>query len=145
MSALMWATTTKEAFYVLNALIIAAVAADPPTSIEGWLLVIVSEYYQGVALPGLGAAQKKTEEVNRQENEKTRKLVQETHDAVMNELAEIRAMHEEHSEELAEIKAMHEAQVDELAELKELHRDLNERYDNLVRALEMVVRGGESV
>ncbi|MFB5192745.1 hypothetical protein [Alicyclobacillus fastidiosus] len=129
MSGLVWATTTKQAFYALNLLVIAAVLANPPTSIQGWLLVIVSEYYQGVALPGLGAAQKKVEEATKKENEQTRKLLQETHDAVMDELAEIRSMHE--------------AQVDELAELKEVHQDLLLKYERLARAIEALV--GESL
>lgn len=78
-NSLLWATSTKSAFYCLTLLIIFAVIMSPPTNIQGWLLVIVSEFYQGVALPGLGAAQKA-------EAEETRKLLQETHDMVMSEL-----------------------------------------------------------
>lgn len=127
MSALEWATSTKGAFYALNVLIIAAVIANPPTTIQGWLLVIVSEYYQGVALPGLGAGTKKTEAANKEENEKTRQLLQETHDAAIAEIAQLREIHE--------------ANAQELAEIKEIHRELHERYDRLVQVLETMFGG----
>lgn len=87
-AGLQWATSTKEAFYALNILIIVAVIVHPPTTIQGWLLLVVSEYYQGVALPGLGSA-------SRKEGNATRAVQQETHDTVMKEFAEIKQMHEE--------------------------------------------------
>lgn len=79
MKALEWATTTKGAFWALFLLIVTAQVIKPPQDIQAWLLVLVSEFYQGVALPGLGASQKA-------EAEETRRVLQETHDAVMQEL-----------------------------------------------------------
>ena len=83
MKALNWATSTKDAFYILSILIIAAVFVSPPNNLQGWLLVIVTEFYQGVALPGIGAAARK-------EGEETRRLLQETHDTVMAEVSELK-------------------------------------------------------
>lgn len=97
MSALEWATSTKGAFYCLVLLIVAANIINPPADLQAWLLVIVSEFYQGVALPGLGAAQ-------RAEAEETRRLLQETHDSVMAALEEVKATHAAEAEEIAELK-----------------------------------------
>lgn len=97
-SSLLWATSTKSAFYALTVLIIFAVIMSPPTNIQGWLLVIVSEFYQGVALPGLGAAQKA-------EAEETRKLLQETHDVVLEEL---KLLKQEHIELQELVRELHE-------------------------------------
>ena len=119
-ASLLWATSTKPAFYALSALVILAVIISPPTTIQGWLLVLVSEYYQGVALPGLGAASKLSELAAKQEGALTRQLLQETHDAAMAEFTEIKRIHREHAKELAEIKAMH----------KELHQFLATKQPN---------------
>ena len=129
MSALLWATSTKGAFYALNVLIFIAVIISPPMNIQGWLLVVVSEYYQGVALPGLGAAQKKTEASTRIQNELTRKLLQETHDAVMAELADVKAMHEDQTKELAELRSAHN-------EITALVRSMSEDRQHIVQYLE---------
>lgn len=120
MAALAWATSTKAAFYALNILIFTAVIVNPPASIQGWLLVIVSEYYQGVALPGLGSASKRAEEAAKQEGAVTRKLLQETHDAALKEFAELKEMHLAQAYELAEIKAMHKEVHEQNAALREI-------------------------
>lgn len=97
MRALEWATTTKGAFWALFVLIIVANSINPPKDLQAWLLVLVSEFYQGVALPGLGSQQKA-------EAEETRKLLQETHDVVMQELTAMKEMHDSNIQEMAEIK-----------------------------------------
>lgn len=99
MGFLFWATSTKKAAYTLSGVIILAVILDPPKTIQAALLVVVSEYYQGVALPAIGAASKRAEEAAKREGEITRKLLQETHDAAMAEFKEIRQMHDELREE----------------------------------------------
>ncbi|MCM2535294.1 hypothetical protein NDK43_26825 [Neobacillus pocheonensis] len=48
-------------------------------------------------MPGLGASQKA-------EAEETRKLLQETHDVVMPQLAEMKEMHDSNIQEMAKIK-----------------------------------------
>ena len=105
--ALTWATTTKSAFYALNVLILIAVVVSPPTTIQGWLLVIVSEYYQGVALPGLGAATKRSEDTAKRESVESRKLLQETHDNVMRELDDMKKRHALQETMLQELVALH--------------------------------------
>lgn len=119
MQGLSWATSTKTAFYALTVLIIVAVAVNPPTTIQGWLLVAVSEFYQGVALPGLGSASKRAEDAAKHEGEITRKLLQETHDAAMSEFREIRQMHEELREENRQLRGL-------VAEMRQTHIGLVE-------------------
>lgn len=96
---LLWATSSKKAAWILTGLIAAAVVADPPKSLQALLLVVISEYYQGVALPAIGAA-------SAREGESTRKLLQETHDTAMAEMAEVKAMHVEVHEKLDRILAI---------------------------------------
>lgn len=83
MSFLNWSTSTKSACYILSLIIIISVIINPPSNLQGWLLVVVSIYYQGVALSALGSQQK-------DESTETRKLLQETHDEVLVELQELK-------------------------------------------------------
>lgn len=92
-----WATSTKGALYLLIGLIIITNIISPPADLPALMLIIISEFYQGTALPALGVSQKA-------EAEKTRLLLQETHDMVMQEMAEIKEIHEGNQQELAEIK-----------------------------------------
>ncbi len=79
-SGLLWSTSTKAAFYSLTILIIIATILSPPLGVQAWLLLIVSIYYQGVALPGVGYAGKQAEKAANLQGEMTRKLLQDTHD-----------------------------------------------------------------
>jgi hypothetical protein len=97
MRSLEWATTSMGAFWFLFFLIIVANAINPPKDVQTFLLVLVSEFYQGIALPGLGASQKA-------EAEETRRLLQETHDYVMQELTEIKETRAAEMEEIKELK-----------------------------------------
>lgn len=97
-AGLSWATSTKGAMYILTALIWTSAIINPPTSIYTWLVLVVSVYYQGVALPGLGYQQAA-------ESKATRQLMLD--------------INEEEKEEIADIKEM-------LAEIKEMHQELNE-------------------
>jgi hypothetical protein len=121
MAGLSWATSTKAAFYALTALIIVAVAVNPPTTIQGWLLVAVSEFYQGVALPGLGSASKRAEEAAKHEGAVTRKLLQETHDTTLNEFQTLK-------DTVAELKQMHREQ-------QESYRQRDEKLDRILTLL----------
>lgn len=91
------ATSTRAALYILIVMVLIANIKQPPTDLAAFMLVVVSEFYQGSALPALGISQKT-------EATKTRTLLQETHDMVMQEMAEIRKIHEGNQQELAEIK-----------------------------------------
>lgn len=119
MAALVWATTTKSAFYVLNFLVLTAVFLQPPKDIEGILLVVVSIYYQGVALPGLGSSQKA-------EGELTRKTQQETHDVVMQELETMQKNQETNAQMLVTLQETHEEELQEITELKQMQDNLAE-------------------
>lgn len=100
-----WATSSKGAMYLLTAAIWVSVALNPPTSIYTWLIVIVSVYYQGVALPGLGYQTKS-------ESAETRQLMVDIHKENLEELTETKEM-------LMEIKEMHQELTEILQELKE--------------------------
>lgn len=97
-SGLTWATSSKGAMYTLTAAIWISVALNPPKTIYEWLIVIVSVFYQGVALPGLGYQ-------TNAEGKETRQLML--------------TNHQENQEELADIKEMQE-------ELKEMHQELKD-------------------
>lgn len=91
-----WATSTKGACYIMSILIWVAVLKDPPKTLKDWLLIIVTVYYQGVALSALGSRQKA-------EAEETRRLLQETHDNIIKTLNEIKQTHDEETEEMVEL------------------------------------------
>lgn len=97
-AALSWATSSKGAMYILTFAIWTAVALNPPKNIYEWLIVIVSVYYQGVALPGLGYQTKF-------EGKDTRQLMVD--------------IQKENLEEIADLKVM-------MVEIKEMHKELNE-------------------
>lgn len=107
-----WATSTKGAMYILTAAIWISVALNPPTSIYAWLIVIVSVYYQGVALPGLGYQTKF-------ENSETRQLMLDIHNENQEELADQRQMHEETQQMVAEIREMHQELSEILKQLQQ--------------------------
>lgn len=92
-------------FYVLNILIIISVILQPPTTVEGWLLVAVSVYFQGVALPVLSF-------VSNFQGDRLEKKVDETFSLLM--------------EEFNELKKTHELVLDELRELKEVKEEVDE-------------------
>jgi hypothetical protein len=97
MQALEWATTTKGAFWSLFFLIVIANALNPPKDVQTLLLIMVSEFYQGVALPGLGAQQKK-------EGEETRGLMLQIHEEELQEIAVLKEMHDNLNTTMEEIK-----------------------------------------
>jgi hypothetical protein len=97
-------------FWLLTILIWATVFFQRPEGAQGWILFLVSVFFQGVALPVLGF-------VSNQQGERTERVLQETHDKVLSEFAELKEMHEAQAYEMAAIKAMHR-------ELHELVREV---------------------
>jgi len=87
-------------FWGLTILIWATVILQRPSGPQGWILFLVSVFFQGVSLPVLAF-------VSNIQGDRTEKLLRETHDAVMSELTELRRMHEEQATELAELRAVH--------------------------------------
>ena len=78
--------SSMEMFWVIVFLVIAPLLIQQPESLVGWIQYTVSVFLQGVALPVLGAVAKRS-------GERQEKLLNETHDAVMAELKEIKKLH----------------------------------------------------
>lgn len=72
--------STMACFYVITALVIVPLFFQRPSGLVGWVQYIVQSIFQGVALPVLGY-------VARIAGEKQERVVTETHDTVMEELA----------------------------------------------------------
>lgn len=100
-------------FYILNILIIISVILQHPTNVEGWLLVAVSVYFQGVALPVLSF-------VSNFQGDRLEKKVDETLSILMDELNELRKIHEIVLDELKELKEVKEEVYSEKKEINSL-------------------------
>lgn len=75
-------------FWTLTLLIALALLLERPAGAQGWVLFVVSIFFQGVALPVLAF-------VSNQQGDRTERVLRETHDAVLQELAEIKQLHAE--------------------------------------------------
>lgn len=119
------AVASMKLFYALNIVVGVAIIYQHPANIEGWLLVVVSVWFQGVALPPIA-------KMSQIQGDRMEKVLRETHDVLM--------------AELSEIKAMHESQAEELATLRAINQRLSERHERLVEGLERAanprVKGG---
>ncbi|MGC4378665.1 hypothetical protein WD019_17345 [Fictibacillus sp. Mic-4] len=100
--------STMACFYVVAALVIIPLFFQHPDTLVGWVQYIVQSIFQGVALPVLGY-------VARIAGENQEKIINETHDAVMEELTLVK-------EELA-LAREHRDALQKLAE--ELKQQLN--------------------
>ncbi|PWI57383.1 hypothetical protein [Sulfoacidibacillus thermotolerans] len=81
-------------FWGLTVLILFALALQRPIGAQGWILFIVSVFFQGVALPVLAF-------VSTKQGDRMESVLQQTHDATLAELEELKAMHKERDEEIA--------------------------------------------
>lgn len=97
---------TMEAFWILVVLTWGSVAISRPAGAQGWDLFLVSIFFQGAALPILGL-------VSQKQGDRMERVMRETHDAAMeevallrNEVADIRAIREEEAEALALLRQM---------------------------------------
>ena len=72
--------STMACFYFILALVIIPLFFQHPTGLVPWVQYLVQSIFQGIALPVLGY-------VARMSGEKQERVVNETHDAVMEELA----------------------------------------------------------
>jgi cell shape-determining protein MreC len=97
--------STMGCFYLIFALVVVPLFFQHPTDLVGWVQYIVQSLFQGVALPVLGY-------VARIAGEKQERVLNETHDAVMDELAIVKkelAMANEERDSLKElIKELHQ-------------------------------------
>jgi hypothetical protein len=74
------ALSTMGCFYLIFALVIVPLFFEHPTDLVGWVQYIVQSIFQGVALPILGYVAMKS-------GENQERVLNETHDTVMEELA----------------------------------------------------------
>jgi hypothetical protein len=72
--------STMGCFYLISIAILATLFFQRPEGVQAWLMFWVTVFFQGVALPVLGY-------VSRKAGEKQEQILNETHDAVMEELA----------------------------------------------------------
>ncbi|MCL6443637.1 MAG: hypothetical protein K6T83_09310 [Alicyclobacillus sp.] len=87
-------------FWVLCVMTWGSILLQRPNGAQGWDLFLVSIFFQAVALPVINLTTAK-------QGDRMERVLNETHDAVMSELAELRRMHEEQKAEIAELKAIH--------------------------------------
>lgn len=97
------ALSTMWLFWALTLLVFAALLAQTPNGAQGWILFWVSIFFQGVALPVLAF-------VSNKQGDRMERVLRETHDAVLQELTEVKQMH-------AELSARHTRLVDGLNQL----------------------------
>jgi len=72
--------STMAMFYIITALVIAPLAFQRPQGLVGWMQYAISVFFQGSALPVLGYVARST-------GENQERVLNETHDCVMEELA----------------------------------------------------------
>ncbi len=94
---------TMTTFWILTIMIVVATALSPPADLQGWLLVLISVFFQGVALPVLCYSGVKS-------GTKTDKLLRESHDAIFEALflakKEQAQILQDHRQEMAELKTL---------------------------------------
>lgn len=91
--------STMAMFYGISFLVLAPLFFQRPDNMIGWVQYAVQSFFQGVALPVLAF-------VAKIEGGKQAKILQETHDAVMEELAMVREALGLAAEERDELKAI---------------------------------------
>ncbi|MDP4159275.1 MAG: hypothetical protein Q8911_05855 [Bacillota bacterium] len=75
--------STMAAFWLVSILVLTPLMWQRPTGLVGWMQYAISVFFQGAALPVLGY-------VARKSGEKQERLLNETHDTVMDELTMIK-------------------------------------------------------
>lgn len=99
--------STMGCFYIIFALVVVPLFFQHPTDLVGWVQYIVQSLFQGIALPVLGY-------VARIAGERQEKVLNETHDTVMEELALVKdelAMAREERKELQRlVEELHHGQ-----------------------------------
>jgi len=91
--------STMAMFYGVAFLVMLPLIWQRPANLVGWAQYVISVFFQGVALPVLGFVSKK-------EGDRNNRLLKETHDAVMSELAIVKEALALASEERDEIKIL---------------------------------------
>ena len=91
--------STMEMFYIVFILVLLPLAWQTPKNFLEWVQYMSTAVLQAVALPLLGYTTKKS-------GESQEKIIRETHDVLMEELAEIQELHKEQLEIMEEIKQL---------------------------------------
>ena len=98
--------SSMTVFYIITLLVLAPLIVERPTTVMAWIQYLSTAVLQACALPLLGYT------TNKQGNIQS-KLLQETHDTVMNELKIVKKeqsvakkQRKDHSEEMAQIKLL---------------------------------------
>jgi len=94
------ALSSMPLFYIIVFLVFIPLVWQKPDGPVGWAVFLSTVFFQAAALPVLGFVQKK-------ESAKQMALIQETHDQVMAEISEVKAMHKTITLELQIIKEIH--------------------------------------
>jgi len=99
-------------FYIIAFLVLSLLIFEKPNSLVEWMHYAIAVFFQGIALPLLGYTSRKAGDIQS-------KLLNETHDVVMDELASIKLQQGMNQEEIASLKKI----ISELHQLiKEVHR-----------------------
>lgn len=101
---------TMWTWYVLSIGILSCILLSPPKDIQGWLLVIVTVYYQGASLPVISFTSKI-------EGELTRKLLKAINDISQLERQDIKKLLEEAKDDRADNKHL-------LEEIHNMHKEM---------------------
>ena len=120
--------STMALFWALTLLIVLALILQRPSGAQGWVLFVVSVFFQGVALPVLAF-------VSNKQGDRMENLLRETHDAAMNDLEELRQLHEERTQEIENLKDLAKRQLEEIEELKAIHLELAGQHTQLAARL----------
>jgi len=102
--------STMTMFYVVSLLVVAPLLWQHPQGVVGWMQYVISVFFQGAALPVLGY-------VARKSGETQERVLNETHDTVMEELKlikqELKLAREERAALAAVIRELHLAHAKE--------------------------------
>jgi hypothetical protein len=96
--------STMICFYLITMMVVLPLLWQRPTNLVGWMQYLISVFFQGVALPVLGY-------VSRVAGEKQERVLQETHDAVLQELAELKEIHKELCQKVDQIAEQKEEEI----------------------------------
>lgn len=102
-SKLAYWLSTMTMFYVVTFGTLVTLYFDTPKGVQGWLIYWISVFFQAVALPVLGY-------VSNLAGARQEKILKETHDAVLEELAIVREELEIAKEERELLKKLIEKQ-----------------------------------
>lgn len=79
---------TMVCFWIVTIMVLVPLFFQRPDSLVGWVQYIVQSFFQGVSLPVLAF-------VSKIQGDRQERVLNETHDQVMAELAEMKEIHKE--------------------------------------------------